>query len=699
EILNYRDTRATVILVSDGIESCNADPCSLAKELERGGIDFTAHVIGFDVGRIADQQQLSCLADETGGQYLTADSAGELLAALQSVAAPPPPMLHLEAVSGAGGPVIADPALRWTVVALDREETILGGEAMARPQLEVEGGHYFARAELGNMAGTVEFDYPGGADALHQVVLAIAASLDAPDEAEVGTTVAVTWTGPNAPGDFIALAEPSAAATAFAVFARTSAGSPAQLDLPDMPGDYELRYVDAGSGRVLALIPIRVVGAAATLEAAPVVEAGSAFKVTWTGPDNNGDFVNIVPADAKDRTAGNYAYTRNGSPAEISSPDQPGSYELRYVSGLSHSVLARLPIAVVPATANLEAPPAIGAGADIPVTWTGPGNRNDTIIIVPAGAEEGARGAYTYTRNGSPLKVRAPEEPGSYELRYVTGQSRVTLARLPIAVTDVAATLEAPPAIGAGADIPVTWTGPDNQNDTIIIVPSGVEEGARGAYTYTRNGSPLKVRAPEEPGSYELRYVTSQTRATIARLPIMVTGATASLEALPTANAGAEVAVTWTGPGNQNDTIVVVPAGAEEGARGAYAYTRNGSPLKVLMPETPGSYELRYVTAQSRQTLAQLPIILTPVTATLEASPVVPAGSMIAVTWTGPANRNDSIAIANPGDDGRKSLAYAYTRNGTPLQVRAPKEAGSYELRYLTGQDKNIVARLPITVN
>jgi Ca-activated chloride channel family protein len=54
--------------------------------------------------------------------------------------------------------------------------------------------------------------------------------------------------------------------------------------------------------------------------------------------------------------------------------------------------------------------------------------------VVPAGAEEGKYLKYGYTRTGSPLKVQMPDEPGQYELRYVMGQSKRVLARLPIAV-------------------------------------------------------------------------------------------------------------------------------------------------------------------------------------------------------------------------------------------------------------------------
>ena len=52
------DGVAKIEIARDGIESCNADPCALARELEKGGIDFTTHVVGFDVAAIQDQRQL-----------------------------------------------------------------------------------------------------------------------------------------------------------------------------------------------------------------------------------------------------------------------------------------------------------------------------------------------------------------------------------------------------------------------------------------------------------------------------------------------------------------------------------------------------------------------------------------------------------------------------------------------------------------
>ena len=610
EILNYRDSRATVILVSDGIESCRADPCALARELERGGIDFTAHVIGFDVGRIKDQRQLSCLADDTGGQYLTADSAGELLSALRTIVAPPPPMLRLEAAEAEYGPAINDPSIRWTVIDLGSEEAILGGEAMAAPELDVEAGRYLARAEFGGGVGTIEFDYSGDADELKRVVLEFAplATLDGPAEVEAGSSFTVDWTGPEMKGDFIAIVEADANEGKAGNYAYTRNGSPAEIRAPDTLGPHELRYVAAQGRETVARRAIMVVAAAATLEAPPTAAAGAYLRVAWTGPDNKNDFITIVPVGADEGEFDNYTYTRKGNPLDLRVPDEAGAYELRYITGQSRTTLASLPVTVTTVLAALEAAPTIGAGAFVKVTWDGPDNKNDFITIVPVGTEEGNYATYTYTRKGSPLKVRAPDLPGAFELRYISGQSRTTLASLPITVTAVTVSLEAAPAIGAGAFVKVTWDGPDNKNDFITIVPVGTDEGNYATYTYTRKGSPLKVRAPDLPGAYELRYVTGQSRTTLASLPVTVTAVSATLEAVPVVSAGTSVKITWTGPDNKNDFITIVPVGTEEGNYGKYSYTRKGSPLVVKVPDQPGAYELRYITGQSRTTLSSLPI-------------------------------------------------------------------------------------------
>jgi Ca-activated chloride channel family protein len=76
--LKTTENKGTVILVSDGIETCVADPCAVAAELKKAGVGLVAHVIGFDVVDPAAKAQLQCIARATGGVYLDASNAAGL---------------------------------------------------------------------------------------------------------------------------------------------------------------------------------------------------------------------------------------------------------------------------------------------------------------------------------------------------------------------------------------------------------------------------------------------------------------------------------------------------------------------------------------------------------------------------------------------------------------------------------------------
>jgi len=89
EVLKFTERKATIILVSDGEETCDADPCALGIELEKAGIDFTAHVVGFALPEGKARAQLQCLAKNTGGRYVEAHDAAELNKALSEIAAAP----------------------------------------------------------------------------------------------------------------------------------------------------------------------------------------------------------------------------------------------------------------------------------------------------------------------------------------------------------------------------------------------------------------------------------------------------------------------------------------------------------------------------------------------------------------------------------------------------------------------------------
>jgi len=88
ERLKHLEDETTIILVSDGKETCDPDPCGLVKKLKSSGIKFVMHVIGFDVTD-EEREQLECMAKAGDGNYYTAGNAGEFLAAAQEVVKPP----------------------------------------------------------------------------------------------------------------------------------------------------------------------------------------------------------------------------------------------------------------------------------------------------------------------------------------------------------------------------------------------------------------------------------------------------------------------------------------------------------------------------------------------------------------------------------------------------------------------------------
>ncbi|HWO07935.1 MAG TPA: VWA domain-containing protein [Polyangiaceae bacterium] len=82
EQLGSTQRKATIIVISDGIENCGGDPCAVAAELEKKGIEFTAHVVGLGSISAAESKQLACIAEKTGGEYRGAKDAAALKEAL-----------------------------------------------------------------------------------------------------------------------------------------------------------------------------------------------------------------------------------------------------------------------------------------------------------------------------------------------------------------------------------------------------------------------------------------------------------------------------------------------------------------------------------------------------------------------------------------------------------------------------------------
>jgi len=72
--LSASKKKATIILVTDGIESCDGDICTVVSTAKKEGIDFKLHIVGFGL-KEGETEQLKCAAQAGGGQYYSATDA------------------------------------------------------------------------------------------------------------------------------------------------------------------------------------------------------------------------------------------------------------------------------------------------------------------------------------------------------------------------------------------------------------------------------------------------------------------------------------------------------------------------------------------------------------------------------------------------------------------------------------------------
>ncbi|MEO9326112.1 VWA domain-containing protein [Nocardioides sp. C4-1] len=80
------DGQRSIILVSDGEPTCAPDPCAVARQLVRDGVDVRIDVVGLSVSGAA-REQLQCVADAGRGTYYDADDADEIVSGLTTSAA------------------------------------------------------------------------------------------------------------------------------------------------------------------------------------------------------------------------------------------------------------------------------------------------------------------------------------------------------------------------------------------------------------------------------------------------------------------------------------------------------------------------------------------------------------------------------------------------------------------------------------
>ncbi|HKL55887.1 MAG TPA: VWA domain-containing protein, partial [Roseovarius sp.] len=390
--LSYTDTPATVVLISDGLESCERDPCALADTLESRGVAFTAHVVGFGLGADQDSGSLSCIAERTGGQYIQAANADELGRALGAIssavaAAPEPepvpepepelPAVTLTAPDSAlagssfriGWSPTLDPSDYVTIVPVGTPEGEYAGYVRVRDHTEAD---FRAPAQT----GLYELRYMTQKD---RNVLGVApieitepqVSVSGPDSALAGSVIPVSWTGAVHSRDYITIVPMGADEGSHTDYTRVGDNTEGKLQAPADTGMYEIRYVLDEGKRTMASQPIEITAPEVSVSGPDSALAGSVIPVSWTGAVHGRDYITIVPMGADEGSHTDYTRVGDNTEGKLQAPADTGMYEIRYVLDEGKRTMASQPIEITAPEVSVSGPDSALAGSVIPVSWTG----------------------------------------------------------------------------------------------------------------------------------------------------------------------------------------------------------------------------------------------------------------------------------------------------------------------------------------
>ncbi|MBT8078259.1 MAG: VWA domain-containing protein, partial [Gammaproteobacteria bacterium] len=152
---------SAIVLISDGLETCDLDPCAAVRTAKQQGVPFVLHVVGFDIAN-EDTSQLECAAQEGGGLYLAAEDASQLSEALKSAYEKPvvPDGRLVVSATAEGG--LQDAII--TVTDAASGEHIAGGRTYVSTatnprRIPLDDGNYRAQVAAINIQGSPGFSF------------------------------------------------------------------------------------------------------------------------------------------------------------------------------------------------------------------------------------------------------------------------------------------------------------------------------------------------------------------------------------------------------------------------------------------------------------------------------------------------------------------------------------------------------------
>ncbi len=519
-------------------------------------------------------------------------------------------------------------------------------------------------------------------------VIEASITLDVPEEVEAAYEFAFTFGGPDGR---IAIYDTDDAEGGrnygnYSYYA--TVWSDVKLLAPSEAGEYEIRYTDE-NGTVIATRSLTVSPSLASLETPVEVESGYEFAFTFSGPEGR---IAIFDTDDTDggRNYNDYSYYVTAwNAVKLLAPSEAGDYEIRYIDE-NGTVIATRPITVLPSLASLEIPAEVEAGFEFAFSYSGPEGR---IAIYETTDVDGGRNYNDYSyyvTAWNDVKLLAPSEAGDYEVRYVDDNGSVIATQL-MTVLPSQATLTVPAEVESGYEFNFSYSGPEGR---IAIYETTDVDGGRNyndySYFVTQWDNP-KLLAPSEAGDYEVRYVDDNGNV-IATQPITVLASQATLTLPAEVEAGYNFNFSYSGPKGR---IAIYETTDVDGGKNyndySYFVTQWDNP-KLLAPSEAGTYEVRYVD-DNRNVIVTEAFTVTPSQATLSLPSQVAVEQEFNFEYSGPDGR---IAIYDLSDTqaGKNYNNYSYyVTTWDNVKLTAPETAGTYEVRYVDGNDTVIVTQ------
>lgn len=530
--------RKSVLLVTDGEESCGGNVAAAIARLKASGANLDFRIVGIGLSTAATKRFAALAPIEN------ANSAAALAAAVARAVQPALPPAAKPAATAVGvrvtlvrdskPVVVAGASVTFSTARSEKPTPLTAGANGVFTGQFLPGG-YTPAVTLPGRASARQFPLVSvRADARNEFVLDITeppqVRLTAqPASVLSGDPIQVDFEGAGAASRGWIVLAPVGSSDETELDYRAAEGPAGVVELraPDAEAKLEARYITTGEQRTVAgrSSPISVTPAKASVRVARTAGTGASVKVEWNGPESDDNFLTFAPvgAEAAMYLQGSWARASAGSPLTLTAPLEPGEYEVRYVMSGTDRVAASARIKVSAAKITFSAPDEVMVGDTVPVRYTLAGG-SSALVIVPPGADAGDYGDFWgRPQEDGQSTLTAPLAPGPYEIRYLA-EGHIVLARRNLRVVPARVTLDAPAQVSAGGEpIAVKWTGPRGRGAWITLVKPGAAEEEYGSYGNTSEATgPIELTVPEEPGDYEIRFVIGDKKV-IARRPVRVT--------------------------------------------------------------------------------------------------------------------------------------------------------------------------------